>query len=124
LEDPQTDLNRAPERHRVMLGLKQCFADAMHAKDENAYGTCQVMGLSVLAGIKRSELAANWGPPAWCQEPTSPGATYVEPTGADCPPEQAAIWTFGHPGSYLLCNGQKNLRCMGLTWITNPGLLP
>jgi hypothetical protein len=123
LEDPQTDLQRAPERHRVMQGLKKCFADAsLDSKNGTAYPSCQAMGLSVLFGIKRSELAANWGPPTWCQEPTSPGPTYVEPTRADCPPEQAAIWTFGHPGSYLVCNGQKSLRCMGLGWITNPGL--
>jgi hypothetical protein len=121
LEDPQTDVNRAPERNRVMLALNKCFADAStHPKDEFSYARCQIIDVSVLRGIKRSELVTNWGPPTWCQGPTG----YLPPAGADCPLEQVPIWSFEHPstpGSGLWCNPARNLRCMGMEWISVGG---
>ena len=119
LQDPQTDITRAPERHRVMLALKECFAEeSIHPKDQFApYSPCHAMDLSVLTGIKRSELVAYWGPPTLCVGGSA--KEHLPPT-RDCPPEQASIWTFGHPGNNLWCNGQKTLRCMGLGWVSEP----
>lgn len=126
LQDPQTDVMRGPERTRVMLALNRCFAEASaYPNDEYRYARCQAMDVSVLRGIKRSELVANWGPPTWCQRFNPPGTTaYVPPVGADCPPEEVPIWSFGHrssPGSGLWCNAERNLRCMGITWISVGG---
>jgi hypothetical protein len=120
LQDPLTDITRAPERHRVMQALKKCFTDAsLDSKNGTAYASCQVMSLSVLVGIKLSELVAYWGPP-------SVGGNNSE----------QAIWTFGDPGNYLFCGflpdlraaaqaqDQKDLRCMGFSWITKPAGAP
>jgi hypothetical protein len=112
LEDPQTDIARAPERHRAMQALKECFA--MASSEEEAEG-CHTIDRSALIGIKRSDLAAGLGPPQWCQR-SSP-ISYVPPTGADCPPEQTPIWTFGHPSSNFICSAGKDLRCDPI-WIS------
>lgn len=126
LEDPHTDLIRAPERNRVMLALKKCFADASaHPKSEYLYPRCSLIDVSVLRGIKRSALVANWGPPTWCQRLNGTGPTeYSAPAGTDCPPEQMPIWSFGRPGtpgSGLWCSPERNLRFMGIEWIIVSG---
>jgi hypothetical protein len=121
LQDPQTDITRAPERHRIMLDLKDCFGDASPhpTVDPASYATCRTISLSALVGIKRSELVAYWGPP-------SVGGKNSE----------QAIWTFGNPGNYLFCGflpdlraaaqaqDQTDLRCMGFSWITKPAGAP
>jgi hypothetical protein len=122
LEDPETDLIRAPGRYQAMFALKQCFTDAsIHEEDADAYASCRLMDLSILVGIQRNELDTNWGPPTWCLDHNSPGPPYLLAAGtANCPPEQMAIWSFGRRGSSLACDGLKNRRCLDLTWIRDP----
>jgi hypothetical protein len=111
-ERPELDDPQAPERYRVMVALKKCSAAAsMHAKYENAYSPCkfmyQFMNPSSLIGIRRSELVEYWGSPTWCQDLAPSGPKYWPPTGADCPPEEGAIWSVGpfeHPGKNVWCD--------------------
>jgi hypothetical protein len=121
LEDPQTDLIRAPERNRVVLALKKCFADASTNSKIDLYPNCEAMDVSVLRGMKRSALVTNLGPPKWCRRwNTSGRAEYSSHVGTDCPPEQMPIWSFrprDTSGSGLWCSPERNLRCMGLGWI-------
>jgi len=120
LKDPQTDIARAPERYRIMQALKECFMDG----DPNApdgYTSCnRNMNVSALIGIKRSELAAYWGPPR-CQNSTSPGGSPpLPPTGTNCPAEDA-VWVFGNPigpRQGLWCSSEETGRCMHYTWIS------
>jgi hypothetical protein len=112
LQDPKTDVIRAPERDRVMRSVKECFAAAsMHPEDTYARERCHV-DVSVLNGIKRSELVASWGRPTSCEMLNS-GAV---PT-ANCGSEEAAIWSFGDPDSGLYCGPGRNLRCIGIVWV-------
>lgn len=134
LQDPQTDIARGPERHRVMLELKGCMAAATDKMMRVDSRDCHTVNLAPLLGIKRSELVAYWDAPTLCQR-GSPQTEYSPPTGPDCSPEQTPIWTFGHPGNNLYCitGGQtliqphvigkaipvgqeNNLRCMDLIW--------
>jgi hypothetical protein len=126
LEDPHTDLIRAPERSRVMLVLKKCFADARtHPKGEVLYPACDTIDVSILRGIKRSALVATLGSPTRCQRFNSSGhAEYPSPVGTDCPPEQTPIWSFEHGGtgvSGLWCAPERDLRCMGIGWVAVAG---
>lgn len=134
LQDPQTDISRGPERHRVMLELKGCMAAATDKMMRMDSRDCHSVNLAPLLGIKRSELVAYWGAPTLCQT-GAPQTEYSPPSGRDCSPEQTPIWTFGHPGNNLYCitGGQPlfqpyvidqalpvgqehNLRCMDLVW--------
>jgi hypothetical protein len=106
LEDPTTEPHRARERERqrVMQAWKECFA-----QPGNAWTTCRRIDLSVLTGIERSKLVANWGPPTWCRDLNFPNEPNLRPIGADCAPEQMAIWTF-HQTVTLSCR-PENSRC-------------
>jgi hypothetical protein len=118
LHDIQTDIARAPERQRILLALNQCLAEsARHQGDGSFQSRCPVMDVSVLAGIKRSELVAALGPPTWCQRLYPFG--YLPGAGRDCTPEQTPVWSFeptpSTPGG-LMCQSDSTLRCMQFVW--------
>jgi hypothetical protein len=113
LEDPQTDIDRAPERRRVMRTVQECYVYNREAACEGKWGG----NYYVLEGIKRSELATIWGPPT-CRRLTH-NVEYVPPAGADCAPQEPATWSFAGPYSdaQVVCHVQDD-RCIDFSWTT------
>ena len=118
LQDPQTDIARAPERQRVLFALSRCLAESSrHQGDRMLQSSCLTIDTTVLLGIKRNELVAALGPPTWCQRLDT--AAYLRGVGNDCTPEQIPVWSSepasATPGG-LMCQPDATQRCMHMGW--------